>query len=235
MKRSIVATGIALNVVLFFALVLTAREILGLGSDFAIRALLALAVSGVVVSLGVWLGGPTARFGLASIVTFTRVSLVALILALLGETAATGIMWLAVCAAIVALVLDGLDGRLARRFAESSRFGARFDMETDAALILVMALLIWQIDRTGAWILAAGALRYVFIAASVLVPWMQRSLPASRRRQAVCVVQVVSLILCLAPVVPGALAPIIGLVGLTCLAASFLIDTAWLWRVRAPA
>ena len=102
------------------------------------------------------------------------------------------------------MALDGVDGALARGRGEASEFGARFDMETDALLILVLAALVWQHDKAGAWILLAGLLRYLFVAASYVLPWLGAALPPSRRRQTVCVVQIVSLIGALAPLVAAA-------------------------------
>jgi phosphatidylglycerophosphate synthase len=46
---------------------------------------------------------------------------------------------LVVALASVALATDALDGRVARRTGTVSQFGARFDMETDAALLLVLS------------------------------------------------------------------------------------------------
>ena len=115
---------------------------------------------------------------------------------------------------------------------ESTAFGARFDMETDALLILVLSLLAWQLDKAGPWVVLAGALRYVFVAASFFVPWLGRELPPSRRRQAACVVQIVSLILCLLPVLPPPPSAGIAFVGLVALAASFATDVVWLARAR---
>ena len=40
---------------------------------------------------------------------------------------------------VVALALDWVDGQVARRTGTCSAFGARFDMETDAFLILVLS------------------------------------------------------------------------------------------------
>ena len=37
------------------------------------------------------------------------------------------------------LILDGVDGRVARARGEVSAFGARFDMETDALLLLCLS------------------------------------------------------------------------------------------------
>ena len=67
---------------------------------------------------------------------------------------------LAMALATVVAVLDGIDGWLARRTGMASDFGARFDMETDAALIMVLALLAWQFGKAGVWVLASGLLRY---------------------------------------------------------------------------
>src|ERR1700722_14469309 len=98
-----------------------------------------------------------------------------MLLALIAEKGGVAAAREARCAAIiatVALVLDGVDGWLARRCGEASEFGARFDMETDALLILGIATLAWHFDKAGPWILAAGWMRYMFVAASGVLPWM---------------------------------------------------------------
>ena len=41
-------------------------------------------------------------------------------------------------------LLDLVDGWVARRTGTASPFGARFDLETDAALILVLSWLVWR-------------------------------------------------------------------------------------------
>jgi hypothetical protein len=105
-------------------------------------------------------------------------------------------------------------------------------METDALLILALTLLAWQLGKAGPWIVAAGALRYAFVAAGYLFAWLRRPLPDSRRRQTVCVVQIVSLIACLLPPITPPVSAIVGLAGLLVLAGSFAVDIAWL-RARA--
>jgi phosphatidylglycerophosphate synthase len=107
------------------------------------------------------------------------------LLALLGSPPSVVLAWSIVVLALIALVLDGVDGRVARRRGEASAFGARFDMETDALLILVLAALAWSLGKAGAWILLAGALRYLFVAAGFVLPWLRAELPPSRRRQTV--------------------------------------------------
>jgi phosphatidylglycerophosphate synthase len=152
------------------------------------------------------------------------------LLALLGSPPSVALAWSIVALALIALVLDGVDGRVARRRGETSAFGARFDMETDALLILVLAALAWSLGKAGAWILLAGALRYLFIAAGVVLPWLRAELPPSRRRQTVCVVQIASLILCLVPFVPPPVSAAIGFTGLVALTGSFAADVALLAR-----
>ena len=59
----------------------------------------------------------------------------------------------------VALVLDAVDGNVARRTATASAFGARFDMEVDAFIILTLSVFV--APAYGAWVLTIGAMRYV--------------------------------------------------------------------------
>ena len=115
----------------------------------------------------------------------------------------------------------------------ASRFGARFDMEIDALLILALAILTWQHGKAGPWVVLSGLLRYLFVAAGWLLPRMRRPLPDSRRRQTICVIQVVALIVGLEPfVAPVVSEPIAGAALLT-LIYSFAVDTRWLLSDRA--
>ena len=102
---------------------------------------------------------PFSRFGPANQVTMVRALLVALIAALIGEPTLPACARAAAGAAAIATLLDGVDGWLARRTQMASAFGARFDMETDALLIQVLAILAWQYGKAGAWVLVSGLLR----------------------------------------------------------------------------
>jgi len=68
------------------------------------------------------------------------------------------------------LVLDGLDGPVARARGESSEVGALFDMETDGLTVMVLSLLLWTRDGIGAWVLACGLWRYVFVVVTAIFP-----------------------------------------------------------------
>ena len=169
-------------------------------------------------------------FGAANGVTLARGAMTLLLAAVIGVRSSAALGWTVVAVAAIAVVLDGVDGRLARSRNEANAFGARFDMEVDALLILVLAALVWHLDKAGAWILAAGLLRYAFVLASFGLSWMRRDLPPSRRRQTVCVLQIVSLIGALVPSVSPPLSAAVALAGLVLLVWSFGVDVMWLAR-----
>ena len=173
---------------------------------------------------------PHHRFGPANRVTLIRAMVTALLAGLIGQPEAVlaSYAWPIAGVALGAAALDGVDGWVARRSGSDSSFGARFDMELDAVFILVLAVLVWQMDKAGIWVLASGALRYLFLVGQLLWPLLSQALPPSRRRQTVCVLQTLALILALAPVVPPALSAVIAAAGLLLLTHSFWIDTAWL-------
>jgi phosphatidylglycerophosphate synthase len=201
-----------------------------LTDGFAARAFAAYVAAAAAVVLLARRHLAPGMFGAANAVTLVRAALIAPLIALLFEAPTAALAWFAIVLAVAGLVLDGVDGRLARRSGQTTAFGARFDMETDASLILVLSALCWQFGKAGAWILAAGLLRYLFVAAGRLLPWIRSALPPSRRRQTVCVVQIVALLLCLSPLLPPPFSAAAGALGLAILAWSFLIDTIWLAR-----
>jgi len=175
---------------------------------------------------------PHARFGAANAVTTIRVGLVALVAGLIGVQAGVSGLWLGVVLASVAAVLDGVDGWLARRTGLASAFGARFDMETDALLILVLSILVWQHGKAGPWVLAGGLMRYGFVAAGWVLSWLARPLRSTLRGKTVAVVQIIGLIVAIAPIIPVPYSAIVAAVTLTVLAWSFAVDIVRLARGR---
>ena len=174
------------------------------------------------------------RLGLCNMVTLGRAALAASLVAPLATTEplSPDDEWLVVAVATVALALDGIDGWLARRNGLVSSFGARFDMEVDAALGLILALLVLASGKLGPWILALGAMRYAYVAAALALPWLNGNLPESYRRKAICVVQIAALIALNAPVVTGAPATLLAVAATLALGWSFAIDIVWLARRR---
>ncbi|MEO0918412.1 MAG: CDP-alcohol phosphatidyltransferase family protein, partial [Pseudomonadota bacterium] len=95
------------------------------------------AITTVIVAHALLQSYPHAVLGLCNAVTLVRMGLVAF---LVGAVAAPDTApWLVFGVASLAFALDGLDGWFARREGLSSDFGARFDMETDAALAAKLA------------------------------------------------------------------------------------------------
>lgn len=193
---------------------------------FALAALLVYLPVAVLVGCHLPTG---ARLGAANRVTLARAVLVSLMAASLVDA-----RWLSseayalVGVATLALLADGLDGWVARRTGTQSDFGARFDMELDAFLILVLACCVVATGKAGAWVLAIAAMRYVFVAAMWPWPWLAAPLPESWRRKAVCVWQVAALVLALSPWVAAQKASIVLVSALVLLAWSFALDVWWL-------
>lgn len=180
---------------------------------------------------------PFAQFGAANQVTTARAVFAALVVGAIGEPSAAAVAAGAAAAGVAVTAMDAVDGWMARRSRMASAFGARFDMEVDAVLILALAILTWQQGKAGAWVMLSGLLRYLFVAAGWVLPQMRQPLPVSRRRQTICVVQVVALIVALEPFVPRAGSEAIAGTALVALLYSFAVDTLWLVsdrRVVAP-
>jgi phosphatidylglycerophosphate synthase len=145
-------------------------------------------------------GGAT-RVGIANGVTWARCALVGAVVALIptaGQGSAT--VQLAVAAA-VAILLDGVDGRVARTTGTVSPLGSRFDMEVDASLVL--ALSIVAVPRVGPWVVLLGAARYLLLLATLLMPRLAEPTPPRLWRKVVAVVQGVVLTVVCARMLPA--------------------------------
>jgi phosphatidylglycerophosphate synthase len=231
-RRSLpgLALAIAALVAATTALASLAARLISIDPAWPTRTAVVAGAGGALVLVLAALRLDARTFGAANAVTLVRGALTAALLALLGARLGGAVAWVAIVTALLALLLDGVDGALARRRREESAFGARFDMETDALLIVALAAVVWQLGKAGPWILLAGALRYLFMAASLLWAALRAPLPPSRRRQTVCVVQIAALIVCLVPLVPPPASAALGLASLTALTASFGVDLGWLVR-----
>jgi phosphatidylglycerophosphate synthase len=202
---------------------------LGLGASYLPKVLSVYAVGALLVLIGLPKHHPYSSFGAANQVTLLRGALVALLAGLIGESTDGAVAALVTAVASGIAVLDGVDGWLARRTSRASAFGARFDMETDALLIMVLAVLAWQFGKAGVWVLGSGLLRYAFVAAGRALPALRQPLPPSQRRKALAVAQVVALIVTVAPFVPATVSAPLAAVALGVLTLSFLVDVVWLF------
>jgi phosphatidylglycerophosphate synthase len=194
-----------------------------------------------ILSYGLTRSG-AAALGAANRVTLTRAVLVGGVAALVAEgLVADGLAQPAsnatlVGLAAVALVLDGVDGWVARRTGTVSALGARFDMEVDAFLILVLSAYVGR--SVGPWVLAMGAARYVAWAAGSVVTWMRVSVPPRYWRKPVAAIQEIVLTAAVAHLLPVSAMNAAIAVAIVLLAESFGRDVVWQWRqrrVRTPA
>lgn len=173
------------------------------------------------------------RFGAANTVTLIRAALVCALLAPFASGGHGG--WPVAIIAGIALSLDGVDGWLARRNGMATDFGARFDVEIDALLALILSLHAFQ-GAPGPWTAAAvlglGLVRYLFVLASVMWPWLAAPLPPRWRRKAICVLQLATLILLQVPGIPAGEALVLTGAALAPVLWSFGVDIIWLWARR---
>jgi len=199
--------------------------LVGVACGLAVGVLLAIALT----------RRPAAVLGPAGWVTLLRAQLVCAMAALAVDGPHGSRSALIAVAASVALVLDGVDGRVARRTGTASALGARFDMEVDAFLILVLSAYV--APAAGWWVLLIGAARYLLVAAGRVQPWLHGALPPRPWCKVVAVVQGVVLTVAAADVLPLALTRLALAGALVLLAESFGREVRDLWRLsrrRAP-
>ena len=229
------ATGKTLAIVTVCGMALSSLIYVNLGLDRSFPLL--TGGCWIIVVLLILRGLPDHRhtkFGTANAVTSLRAAGAIILTGMLpmahtlSETS-TNLWFTSSCIAVL-ICLDGVDGFFARREKLSSDFGARFDMETDAILALVITLLLWTSERAGIWVLGLGLMRYAFVIWSWFSPPLTAALFPSIRRKTVCVIQLGALCLMISPLLHGNAIALVGTAALVCLSASFLIDIVWLYR-----
>lgn len=159
---------------------------------------------------------PSGTFGAANAVSSLR------LLMTLGVIVASvqqpGI-WLAL-AAVTILALDAVDGWVARRSGNSGPFGACFDVEIDALLVMALSVALYSRGIAGAWVLAAGMWRYFFVLVAFLLPTTRRE----TRRAKLGRIAYVTMVFCFvsALVMPPALGNLLASLGTALISLSFI-------------
>lgn len=214
------------------ALLGLAQAVVGLGVTGWAAGLLASLVVNAALARGVrHRDGDALALGPANRVTLARAVLVCAVAAFVadrhGAASATEAI---VVTSTVALSLDPVDGWVARRTGTVSALGARFDMEVDAFLILVLSSHVAA--QMGWWVLGLGVWRYARWAAAGWAPWLQHHVASRRWRKAVAAAQGVVLVAVSAGALPGTLAVVTLAAALALLTVSFGTEIASLWRHR---
>ncbi|HEX5405380.1 MAG TPA: CDP-alcohol phosphatidyltransferase family protein [Pseudonocardiaceae bacterium] len=191
---------------------------------------------GVAFGIGTWLllvfGMRGARsLGAANIVTLARTILIGGVTALVTDSINHHVPMVVVIAiASVALSLDAVDGYVARSTGTTTRLGARFDMEADAFLILVLSGYVAL--TLGPWVLGIGLMRYAFVAAGWVLPWLRVALPPTFPRKAVAAIQGIALAVVGIGFLPTPIGVLVVAIALALLVWSFGRDIFWLWQRR---
>ena len=165
-------------------------------------------------------------------VTLTRALLIAGVAGLVADSFGRPVSTTAlVTLSSIALVLDAVDGQVARRTGTATPVGARMDGEVDAFLILLLSIVVSR--DYGSWVLAIGAARYALLLAGWLIPWLAAPLPPRYWGKVVAAVQGIVLTV-VASGVPSRKAGMIAVaVALLLLAESFGRNVIWLYRTGA--
>jgi phosphatidylglycerophosphate synthase len=165
-------------------------------------------------------------------ITLTRAMLVAGVAALVADgVRGTAHTTAVVLLATLALVLDAVDGLVARRTEGGvTELGARFDMEVDAFLILVLSWFVAPVD--GSWVLTIGAARYAYGAAGWVIPWLRSPLPSRYWRKVVAAVQGIVLTVAASQLLPTLAIDLALGIALALLTESFGRDVVWQWLGR---
>jgi len=167
-------------------------------------------------------------------VTLTRAVLTAGIAGLVTDSFGRPVSVTAlVTLAAVALVLDGVDGQVARRTGTATPLGARLDGEVDAFLILLLSIFVSR--DYGRWVLVIGAARYALLLAGWLIPWLAAPLPPRYWRKVVAAVQGIVLTVAASGLLDRLAGMIAVAAALLLLAESFGRDVIWLYRTGAGA
>lgn len=221
--------------------------------DCLVAVLAALALCGLVVTragagLTVGVGGvlgvalvttaavhitrrPSRVFGPADRVTMTR-GVLAAGCAALALPLLTGELdprpWWLMALAVPCLLLDAVDGPVARRTGTATPEGGKLDGEMDAVVLLVLS--VAAVRPLGWWVLGIGLMRYAFAAVGYVRPGWRERLPFKQSRRVVAGLQGGALAIGLAPVVPVLLGQVLVGAALALLTWSFGQDVVWLER-----
>ena len=229
--RSSPVGGLLAGLLLQLALLATLTDTVGLGAAAWLAGIACGVATVVALGCGLVRSG-AALLGPANSITLVRATCVGAMAALVADSFARPAHTAALLVlASIALLLDAVDGRVARRTGTVTVLGARFDMEVDAFLMLVLSCYVAR--SVGPCVLLIGLARYVFVMAGWLWPWLREPTPPRQWCKVVAAIQGVVLTVAAAGILPD-LATAAALAGaLLLLAESFGRQAWWLARHRS--
>lgn len=176
-------------------------------------------------------------FGLANSITLVRGGLYAVVAGFVVVPMTTGLAWVPAVCYGTGVVLDKLDGTVARTIGEQTPLGTRLDMAFDTFGFVVAPLVAVLWGRLPVWYLSIAAARYVYLGG---IRWRRlRGRPVGERPDSdlgkyLAGGQMVFLTVALVPVVPSdilfAVAPALLVPSLAVFARDFLVVSGRLPR-----
>ena len=142
------------------------------------------------------------RFSFASKITYIRLTIsIVLLTASIASSRDAAIFRVFynestfIILALISLLLDGLDGFIARRYNDTSKFGELFDQESDNFLMFVLSISLYINKDIGLYVFLIPAYRYIFITLMTKYSWLKNTLPDSILRKSVCVMTTLLMII----------------------------------------
>ena len=113
----------------------------------------------LTVSFGVFIvmiypsyGFSPVRIGYPNLVTILRLILLLVMVFMFTKASREALF----VTSLILVTMDGVDGFLARKLNQSSKYGEILDFETDAQLVLFLSYIHFQLESAGIWILFIG-------------------------------------------------------------------------------
>ena len=122
--------------------------------------------------------------GFANIVTFLRMAMTFLV----GFTFGSLHPFFVLGIFIGILILDGIDGYLARKYNTGSPFGETFDIETDALFTLMLCGVLYLAGYMPWWIMFSGILRYGYVLLEYLLGTSKKKSPTHKHARILSIV-----------------------------------------------
>jgi len=176
-------------------------------------------------------------FSLASKVTFMRLNISLMMLTAVIHSSMNLTIFdifyserMIVILGMIALLLDGLDGFIARKYDHVTKFGEKIDQESDNFLMLVLSISLYLNREIGAYIFLIPLYRYLFIFFMSKYDWLKTELPISQFRKFACAVTTLFMVVAQDVYFDPENTLFLVILSLFIITFSFAKDIIWLYR-----
>jgi phosphatidylglycerophosphate synthase len=130
----------------------------------------------------------------------------------------------------LSLIMDGLDGFIARKYNLVSKFGEIIDQESDNFLMLVISISLYLNKDIGLYVFLIPLYRYIFLASMKKYDWLKKTLPISQFRKIACVLTIILMIMSQDVYIDYENTVFLVILSLFIITFSFSKDIIWLYR-----